>query len=250
MENKKAKIDIILPNFNSSDYIKETIKSVIKQTYTNWNLIIVDDCSDEKTVNILKKYQKNKKFKIYFLKKNQGAGYCRNYAIKKSKSPFIAFLDSDDIWKKRKLEKQILFMNNNNIDFSYTSYNQIDKNGNKIKTIFAPKYQTYRNLLEDCKIGLSTVIIRKKILRNSLRFPNLKTKEDLYLWLQLSKKNKLIGYGEVLSDWRKLDDSLSSNTLQKILDGFRLYYVHEGFNIFKSIYYLFLLSFNYIKKNI
>ena len=141
-------------------------------------------------------------------------------------------------------------MNNNNIDFSYTSYNQIDKNGNKIKTIFAPKYQTYRNLLEDCKIGLSTVIIRKKILRNSLRFPNLKTKEDLYLWLKLSKKNKLIGYGEVLSDWRKLDDSLSSNTLQKILDGFRLYYVHEGFNIFKSIYYLFLLSFNYIKKNI
>ena len=103
MENKKAKIDIILPNFNSSDYIKETIKSVIKQTYTNWNLIIVDDCSDEKTVNILKKYQKNKKFKIYFLKKNQGAGYCRNYAIKKSKSPFIAFLDSDDIWKKKQV---------------------------------------------------------------------------------------------------------------------------------------------------
>ena len=130
MENKKAKIDIILPNFNSSDYIKETIKSVIKQTYTNWNLIIVDDCSDEKTVNILKKYQKNKKFKIYFLKKNQGAGYCRNYAIKKSKSPFIAFLDSDDIWKKNKLEAQIKFMNENNYSFTYTNYEVFGKKSN------------------------------------------------------------------------------------------------------------------------
>ena len=245
------KVSIIIPYFKKKKYINLALNSVLKQTYKNIEVLIIYDDIDKKDLNFIKELKKkDKRIQLIINKNNIGPGFSRNKGLNVSRGNYVAFLDSDDIWKKRKLEKQILFMNNNNIDFSYTSYNQIDKNGNKIKTIFAPKYQTYRNLLEDCKIGLSTVIIRKKILRNSLRFPNLKTKEDLYLWLQLSKKNKLIGYGEVLSDWRKLDDSLSSNTLQKILDGFRLYYVHEGFNIFKSIYYLFLLSFNYIKKNI
>ena len=115
---KKIKIDIILPNYNSSDFIKDTLKSIISQTYKNWNLIIVDDCSNQKTRNILKKYQKNKKIKIYWLKKNKGAGYCRNLAIKKSKSPYLAFIDSDDIWKKDKLETQLRFMENNNYSFT------------------------------------------------------------------------------------------------------------------------------------
>ena len=109
-KEKKIKIDIILPNFNSSDSIKETIKSIIDQTFKNWKLIIVDDCSDKKTKTILKKFSKNKKIKIFWLKRNKGAGYCRNYAIKKSKSPYLAFIDSDDIWKKDKLETQLRFI--------------------------------------------------------------------------------------------------------------------------------------------
>ena len=141
-------------------------------------------------------------------------------------------------------------MKKNNINFSYTSYDQIDSNGNKIKTVTAPKSQTYENLLRDCKIGTSTVIIKKQILKKKFRFSILKTKEDLLLWLQLSKKYDLIGYNKVLSKWRKLDNSLSSSTIQKICDGFRLYYKYEGFNIFKSIYYLIVLSLNFIRKNI
>ena len=106
-KQKKIKVDIILPNFNSSDYIRETIKSIIGQTFTNWKLIIVDDCSDKKTKTILQKFSKNKKIKIFWLKKNKGAGFCRNLAIKKSNSPYLAFIDSDDIWKKDKLETQL-----------------------------------------------------------------------------------------------------------------------------------------------
>ena len=104
MENKKKekiKIDIILPNYNSFEFITETVKSILSQTYKNWRLIIVDDFSDEKTRYLLKKISKNKKIKVYFMKKNRGAGFCRNYAIKKSKSPYLAFIDSDDIWKKK-----------------------------------------------------------------------------------------------------------------------------------------------------
>ena len=126
-KEKKIKIDIILPNFNSSDSIKETIKSIIDQTFKNWKLIIVDDCSDKKTKTILKKFSKNKKIKIFWLKRNKGAGYCRNYAIKKSKSPYLAFIDSDDIWKKDKLETQLRFMENNNYLFTYTNYETFGK---------------------------------------------------------------------------------------------------------------------------
>ena len=120
MENKKKKktqIDIILPNFNSQEFIAETIKSIIKQSYSNWKLIIIDDNSNKKTKEILKKFIKNKKIKIYWFKKNQGAGFCRNYALKKTKSPYIAFIDSDDIWKKNKLKSQINFMLKKNIYF-------------------------------------------------------------------------------------------------------------------------------------
>ena len=114
-KKKKIEIDIILPNYNSADFIKETIQSVLNQTYKFWKLIIVDDCSNNKTQKILKKFSKNKKIKIYWLKKNKGAGYCRNYAIKKSKAQYLAFIDSDDLWMKDKLETQIRYTERNNL---------------------------------------------------------------------------------------------------------------------------------------
>jgi teichuronic acid biosynthesis glycosyltransferase TuaG len=116
--NKKLKkepsVSIILPNYNSSKTIEASINSILQQSYKNWKLIIVDDYSDAKTKMTLTKYKKIKKIKILYLKKNMGAGYCRNIAIKKSNSHYLAFIDSDDLWKKNKLKKQINFMQNNN----------------------------------------------------------------------------------------------------------------------------------------
>ena len=103
MPKTKDNIDIILPNFNSSKFISQTIKSIMLQNYKNWKLIIVDDCSNKETKNILKEYSNKKKIKIFWQKKNRGAGFCRNYGIKKSNSTYIAFIDSDDIWRKNKL---------------------------------------------------------------------------------------------------------------------------------------------------
>ena len=119
---KNNKVAIILPNFNSSEYLKKTLKSVLNQSYKNWQLIIIDDASDKKTIEILKKYKKHKKIKIFFLKKNMGAGYCRNYGIRNSKSDYLAFIDSDDTWKKEKLKNQLEFMKKNNYEFTYTDY--------------------------------------------------------------------------------------------------------------------------------
>ncbi len=245
------KVSIIIPYFKKRKYIHLTLNSALKQTYKNIEILIIYDDPNKEDLNFIKELsKKDKRIQIIVNKKNIGPGYSRNKGLVKAKGKYIAFLDSDDIWKKDKLKNQISFMENNRINFSYTSYNQIDKNGEKIKTIFAPKFQTYHNLLRDCRIGLSTVIIKKKILKSKFKFPKLQTKEDLFLWLQLSKKYNLRGYNKILSSWRKLDNSLSSNTKQKILDGFRLYYKYEGFNFYKSIYYLFLLSFNFLKKNI
>jgi len=245
------KVSIIIPYFKKKNYINFTLSSVLTQTYKNIEVLIIYDDPNKKDLDLIKKLKKkDKRVRLIINKNNIGPGYSRNKGLKMAKGNYVAFLDADDVWKRKKLENQILFMKKNNINFSYTSYNQIDKNGKKIKTIFAPKHQTYENLLKDCRIGLSTVVIKKKILKSNFRFSKLRTKEDLFLWIQLSKKYNLIGYNKVLSDWRKLDNSLSSNTTQKILDGFRLYYQYVGFNIFKSIYYLVLLSVNFIKKNI
>mgnify|MGYP001467445026 FL=1 len=111
---KEPSVSIILPNYNSSKSIIATINSILKQTYKNWKLIIVDDCSDKETKNILMRYRKKKKIKILYLKNNKGAAQCRNIAIKKSSSYYLAFIDSDDLWEKNKLKMQINFMQNNN----------------------------------------------------------------------------------------------------------------------------------------
>ena len=118
MPVKKNFVDIILPNYNSSEFVGKTIQSVVGQTFKKWKLFIVDDDSNKETKRIISKYKKNKKIKIIWLSKNKGAAYCRNLAIKKSNSEYIAFIDSDDIWKKNKLKYQLNFMKQNDVNFT------------------------------------------------------------------------------------------------------------------------------------
>ena len=187
MENKKkekTKIDIILPNYNSSQFIIKTIKSILNQSYKNWKLIIVDDFSDKKTKNILKKISKKKNVKIFFLNKNYGAGFCRNFAIKKSNSPYLAFIDSDDIWEKDKLKKQISFMKKNNFSFSYTDYKTF---GEKNRKVNSPTKLNYYDFLRNTSIATSTMMIKRNVIGN-IRFTNTKICEDFFFKCKLLKK--------------------------------------------------------------
>ena len=122
MSNSKINIDIIMPNYNKGMFIDKAIKSVISQSFKNWRLFIVDDNSSDNSKEIILKYKKNKRIKIFFLKKNKGPSYCRNFAIKKSKARYIAFLDSDDYWTKEKLSSQLDFMIKNEFNFTFTDY--------------------------------------------------------------------------------------------------------------------------------
>ena len=140
------KVSIIMPNFNSEKYLNKTIKSVLGQNFKDWELIIVDDKSNKKTIDILKSYKSFKKIKIFFLKIKKGAAFCRNLALKKAKGQYIAFIDSDDIWGKKKLDLQYKFMKENNYAFSYTNYKTF---GNKERLVYPPLKYDYHKFIHN-----------------------------------------------------------------------------------------------------
>ena len=177
-----------------------------------------------------------------------GAGTSRNIGIDKSNGSFLAFIDSDDQWMKNKIEEQLKYMIDNVITFSHTSYKIIDEKNEYLSTRRAKNFLHINDLIKSCDIGLSTVLIKKDILKSN-RFPDLKTKEDFVLWLKLISNNiKIFGIDKNLVLWRKSRNSLSSSTIQKLLDGFKVYNFYMRFNVFKSVYYLICLGLNYLKK--
>ena len=241
-------VSIIIPYYKKKDYIKKTINSILKQTYKKFEIIIINDEPGELSKNILSFLKKkDSRIKIINNKKNIGAGKSRNKGINIAKGKYIAFIDSDDLWKKNKLLKQIEFMRKKNIEISHTSYEIIDDDLVTRGTRQA-KLMNYKKLIKSCDIGLSTVIIKKSLIKN-LRFPNLKTKEDYVLWLEIAKKGKTIhALNTKLTQWRKSKNSLSSSVARKLTDGYYVYRHHLKFSVIKSLYSLLILSINFLKK--
>ena len=245
-------VSIIIPYFKKKNYINKTIQSVLNQSSKNFEIIIIyDDTNLDDLKYLRKKYKKNKKIKIWKNKKNLGAGLSRNIGMNIAKGEYIAFIDSDDLWTKEKLKKQISFMKKNNCDISHTSYKIIDYKGKSIGKRIAKDFYDRKELLKSCDIGLSTVILKKKLLSSNIKFPNIKTKEDFVLWLKILHLGiPILSINQTLSSWRKLDYSLSSSSLQKILDAYKVYKIFMKFNYIKSLYYVLILSLNFLKKNI
>ena len=247
MANKKEKkitVDIILPNYNSSEFINETIKSVINQTYKHWNLIIVDDCSDKKTIKILKKFSKNKKIKVYWLKRNKGAGYCRNLGIKKSKSPYLAFIDSDDIWKKDKLETQIRFMEGNNYFFTYTNYETF---GKKFKYIAPPKEYNFKDFIHNTSICTSSMMLKRNII-NGAEFTNSKICEDYFFKCKILKNYNAYCLDDFLVKYRIRNNSLQSNNLLNIYWIWKINKDFNKLNFLQNFFSLICISLNSLKR--
>ena len=245
--HEKAKVSIILPNYNSSKTIKKTISSIVNQTYKNWELIIVDDNSDKVTKNILSKY-KNKKIKIHFLKENKGAAYCRNFAIKNSRSNYLAFIDSDDLWKKNKLKTQINFMKKNNYFFTYTYYKTFKKNNSIKNKIIVPNKFNFKSFIKNTSIATSTMIVERSVTKN-IKFSNTKICEDYYYKCQLLKR---IGYAYCckgyLSEYQIRKGSLQSNRMRSLYWIWKINKNLNQFTILDNLISVLFISINSIKK--
>jgi teichuronic acid biosynthesis glycosyltransferase TuaG len=243
-------VTIIMPYYKKEMFVEESVKSLLNQSYQNFEIILINDDIENKnfieTITSL-----DQRIKLVHNEKNLGAGESRNKAIGLAKGDYIAFCDCDDLWKKNKLELQLDFMREFNLDFSYTSYDIVDEDSNFIGMRKAPRDINFKKLRNSCDIGLSTVITKKNIYQNDkYQFPSLKTKEDYVLWLKLALNGvKMKGIQQNLASWRKNKDSLSSSTIQKLLDGYKVYRVYLGYGIVRSLFYLTILSINFILKN-
>ena len=244
-----ALVSVIIPYYKKINRISQTLDSVLKQTFQDFEIILVYDDTDNEDLEFIEKhFNNNSKIKIIKNIKNFGAGISRNIGIKNSSGSIIAFIDADDIWYSDKLEKQINFMRENNYDFTFTNY--VKKISNQKKIQIQSKYDKilYKDLLFDNEIGLSTVMLNKKIVKGEL-FPAIKTKEDYVLWLQLSKRKiGLFGFKRNLVSWRKLNKQLSGSTFQKLKDAFIVYNKYLKFNFLKSLVFTIILSSNFLIK--
>ena len=245
-------VSVILPYYKKKNYVRETIQSIVFQNYKNLEIIIIDDELSSESDEILSNLS-SLDDRIVVLKnsKNLGAGLSRNKGIKYSNGEYIAFCDWDDIWQVNKISEQIKFMENNSINASFTSYNIVDKFNNIIGLRKAKERINFKKLQKSCDIGMSTVILEKSLINNTkIFFPSIKTKEDYVFWLKLSLRGVIFfGLNKTLSSWRKTEHSLSSNFIQKIFDGYKVYRIYLGYNFFKSVYRLLILSINFLLKN-
>ena len=244
-------VSIILPYYRKINYIKKTINSILNQSFKDFEIILIyDDENLEDLFIIEEDFKKNPKIKIIKNTKNLGAGISRNIGIKHATGKIIAFVDSDDFWLPDKLDKQTRFMQENNFDFTFCNYEKVISDKKKIKVESSRSILSYMDLLKSNEIGLSTVQLSKTIILDEL-FPPLKTKEDYVAWLKITKNNIYAhNFPHNLVIWNKTKDSLSSNYFQKLSDGLQVFRKYEKFNFLKSLYYLFILSINSIKRKI
>ncbi len=249
MKNKKPKVSVIITYYKKKKFIKKTLSSILSQTYKNIELIMVYDDTEKNELEFIKRLlTKFKKKKLIVNKKNLGVAKSRNKALKFCTGNYSAFIDSDDIWKKDKLMKQINYMLKFSKDFTYTSYDVINENNKILNVRKVQGNANYKQLLRSNYIGLSTVVFSKKIY-SKMKFPILKTQEDFGLWLSLLRKGvPLNSINMSLSAWRKTEKSLSSNTFQKVKDAFKLFYIYENKNFILSIFSVLVLSYNKIFK--
>ena len=234
------KVSIITPSWNSENYIVDTIKSVQNQIYKNWEMIIVDDCSTDHTVDIIEAIAKeDPRIKLIKQPVNGGAAKARNISLNEATGRFIAYLDADDIWKPDKLEKQVSFMKSKPCSFSCTSYEVVDDDGKPLnKQVHMLPEVDYvgfltNNLLQTVGIMVDIDIVDRKYLE----MPDIRRRQDAATWLQILKAGyKCYGLDEILAEYRRAGNSLSSNKIKAIKGVWNLYRNIEHLSLLFSCY--------------
>ncbi|MDQ9094142.1 glycosyltransferase family 2 protein [Pseudoalteromonas haloplanktis] len=234
-------VSIIMPAYNSQKYISYSIESVLKQNYTNWELLITDDMSSDGTKEVVKSYAlRDSRIKLFSTNKNSGAGVARNCSIENAQGRYIAFLDADDQWLPTKLYEQVNFMLSNNYAFTFTSYQKLE--GELIKgTVLAPKSVTYRQLISSNVIGCLTAMYDTEAI-GKCYMPLIRKRQDMGLWLEILKKvPKAYSLSAVLAIYR-VGSGMSQNKLEILKWQWIFYRDVLRLNFFRACYYFSIYS--------
>jgi len=245
----KNLVSIVTPLYNSAKFINQTIESVINQTYKNWEMIIIDDCSTDHSVGIVQGYlQKDSRIKLIKLEKNSGPAVARNKGIEMAKGKYLTFLDSDDVWSQHFLTESIKFITIKKCQFVFASYERVDENLNAILAPFiVPKKVSYNDILKTCSISCLTAFIDIQTLGKF--YMKDVGHEDYTLWLQILKKvNYAYGIQKPLAKYRILSNSLSRNKIQVATYQWKIYRVIEKLSLIKSLYYFAHYTYYGLKK--
>lgn len=229
---------IITPSYNSYLSISATIRSVLSQSFTDWEMIIVDDCSSDNSVEVIQSFvEHDSRIKLIHLTENSGAAVARNKAIEAATGRFIAFLDSDDLWHPEKLERQIKFMTDKDIAFSFSAYEKIDENGIQFDVVGAPEKINYKQLLKTNVIGCLTAMYDIEKL-GKIYMPVNTKREDFATWLAILKKiDYAYGMTDALAQYRVHASQGSAKKTKMAKENWRLYRDIEQLSFFKSVYY-------------
>jgi glycosyltransferase involved in cell wall biosynthesis len=235
---KNDLVSVIMPTYNSRAFVRDSIASIRGQTYENWELLIIDDASTDDTVATIEKAaQGDPRIRILRSAENAGAAEARNRGIQEARGRYIAFLDSDDQWLPRKLERQVDLMRANSWAFTFTAYDKIDEQGRKIGHVGIPKTTTYRQLLKTCVIGCLTAMYDTEVL-GKVPMPLIRKRQDFGLWLRLLKKTpRAYGIQETLALYRVRTDSVSAKKSNAAHYTWKLYREVEQLSLIASLWY-------------
>lgn len=250
-------VSIIMPSYNTGRFIKETIESVLAQSYSDWELILVDDCSKDNTDEVVSQYLADKRVKYMKNDVNSGAAVSRNRALSEAKGKWIAFLDSDDLWAPEKLEKQIRFMEENGYHFSYTNYAEIDEDGKRNGvTVTGPRRVTKSGMVNYCWPGCLTVMYDAEAV-GLIQIADIKKNNDYAMWLKVCKKANCYLLDEELALYRRgRQGSISSHSVKELIGWhYKLHKDAEGknrlvalFNTARNLLFGFYKKKRYVKK--
>lgn len=252
---EQALVSIIVPVYNVEKYICETIECVRKQTYGNWELLLVEDCSKDNTVAVILEYLdkvQDGRVRLIRQEKNNGAARSRNRGLREACGRYIAYLDADDLWVPEKLEKELAFMKEKQAAFAFTGYEFADENGQGLgKVVRVPEILTYKEALKNTTIFTTTVMFdTEKIDKNFLEMPIIKSEDTALWWKVLRSGYVAYGLDENLVRYRRAGKSLSSNKLEAMRRIWNLYRKAEGMSIPSSAYHFCYWAVNAVLRRV
>ena len=244
-------VSIVVPVYNSERFIIDTLTTVKEQTYKNWELIFVNDCSSDNSKKVIED-NLDTRIKLINLKENSGAAVARNTGIDAAKGRYIAFIDADDLWNAEKLEKQVSFMKENDCSFSFTGYEFANENGFSTgKVVHIPTKMNYKDAIKNTTIFTSTVMFDlEKISKDLIKMPIVKSEDTATWWKILRNGHTAYGLNEILSSYRRSANTLSSNKIEAIKRIWFLYRKVEKFNIFYAFYNFCFYAVNAVRRRV